>query len=421
MERQQHGFDYEQSVIKRFGLKNTSYTSEYDAICSDVYIQIKCIKYGSAIEMGSYKRNKNKCHNFMLIVGFWKDTRDNIIREDIYEVYSDNFTLNLQYDYDVEMFTEMTYISNLKDDDQRWAKFCAKHKQRWCSKGNNIDIRFKRDHKNQKRIQCAISWKKYNQWFVKTFHKIELNCFKQLLEKTTMNCPTQTVGLGRNTTDKYYTKFNVASQCIDKFLTIVKPSYKDIIIEPSAGAGSFSDILQKTFEKVDSYDIEPKQSHIMEADFLSIDDSRYTNAQTPIHCVGNPPFGRQSSLARRFIKKCIPFSASISFILPKSFKKLSFSKVFPQNFHKIFEMDCPSNSFEVNGKEYDVPCVFQIWVKRDVPRIMDKVSVPVGFSFVHKEDNPDFCLTRVGFSAGKATIDTAKNTQSHYFLSLIHI
>ena len=45
-----------------------------------------------------------------------------------------------------------------------------------------------------------------------------------------------------------------------------------------------------------------------------------------IHVIGNPPFGRQSSLAIKFIKKSCSFSDTISFILPKSFKKDSMKK-----------------------------------------------------------------------------------------------
>ena len=36
-----------------------------------------------------------------------------------------------------------------------------------------------------------------------------------------------------------------------------------------------------------------------------------------IHIIGNPPFGRQSSLAIKFIKKSVEYCDSISFILPK--------------------------------------------------------------------------------------------------------
>ena len=87
-----------------------------------------------------------------------------------------------------------------------------------------------------------------------------------------------------------------------------------------------------------------------------------------IHIIGNPPFGRQSSLVIKFIKKSITFCDSISFILPKSFKKDSLKKHFPLNFHLINEFDLPKKSFLIDNKEHDVPCVFQIWIKKDIYR-----------------------------------------------------
>jgi hypothetical protein len=54
-----------------------------------------------------------------------------------------------------EMLDEMSTISNDKSDDSKWKQFRLKWKERY---GNSIiSLRFKRDHKKQKRIQCGIS------------------------------------------------------------------------------------------------------------------------------------------------------------------------------------------------------------------------------------------------------------------------
>ena len=94
-------------------------------------------------------------------------------------------------------------------------------------------------------------------------------------------------------------------------------------------------------------------------DFLKLDYLKFSNKN--VHIVGNPPFGRQSSLAIKFIRYSALFSKSISFILPKSFKKDSLQNKVPLNFHLLCQVDLPKNSFLVNEKEHDVPCVFQIW------------------------------------------------------------
>lgn len=181
-ERQGHGFAYEQKVLMKFGLsKCKNYTSEYDATCGNLHVQVKCIKYGCAIELGCYFRNKKKNKDFILIIGFWRGTKDNIVEERIYSIHHEVYSSNLKYDEDASMMEEMKLISNLHEDDQRWKQFCTKHKKVWSTYNNNIDIRFKRDHKTQKRIQCAISWRQYNEWFKQTFEELSVQKFEELI------------------------------------------------------------------------------------------------------------------------------------------------------------------------------------------------------------------------------------------------
>lgn len=425
-ERQGHGFAYERTFLNK--CKNlqqcANYTSEYDAVCGDIMIQIKCIKHGCAIELGDYFRNKSKNSNFILVIGFWKGQKDNIVEEHIFLIDHSKFTSNLIYNDDTSMITEMRLISNLKSDDERWTNFCERHKEAYKKKNNKIDIRFKRDHKTQKRIQCAISWGSYNTWFKETFQEVsfeQLNDMindinnKQDLSTTMAESTTQKTGLSRCTVDQYYTKPDIAKKYINKFTDIVNPCADDLVLEPSAGSGSFSDLLLEDGIKALCYDIEPKKPYIVQQNFLDLETSQFADVR--VHCIGNPPFGRQSSLAKKFIKKCCTFSESVSFILPKSFKKPSFDKVFPLNFHKVFEEDCPKNSFLVNDVEYDVPCVFQVWVKKNHQRAQEIQEEPNGYSFVKKDASPDLAVRRVGFYTGKAYVDHAgKNIQSHYFI-----
>lgn len=230
---------------------------------------------------------------------------------------------------------------------------------------------------------------------------------------------TQKVGLKREQTDQFYTHETLAKSCFNEFLKYVKPNLdNDVFIEPSAGQGAFSDIMFQTCKNTFAFDIEPKRSNIEKQDFLTIDMNRWGN--DCVHCLGNPPFGRQSTLAKQFIKQCAKVCSSISFILPKSFKKASFSKVFPSHFHLVYEQDCPVNSFIVDGKNYDVPCVFQIWVKKQHMRDMVIREDPVGFAYVKQNENPCFALRRVGIYAGKLSTDgiDTKSAQSHYFIRL---
>ena len=225
----------------------------------------------------------------------------------------------------------------------------------------------------------------------------------------------QKKGLKRNTIDKYYTKPSVVNQCIKLVKKYINISNNDLIIEPSAGNGSFIDKIKTLSSNYKFYDLEPEHNEVVKQDFLELNYKKLKD--TNIHIIGNPPFGRQASLAIKFIKKCCLFSNSISFILPKSFKKESMKKSFDKHYHLIYEIDLLENSFLVNGIESDVPCVFQIWQwKEELREEIDKKS-PLQFTFVKKEDTPDISFRRVGVNAGTIMKEiTDKSFQSHYFI-----
>jgi predicted RNA methylase len=232
----------------------------------------------------------------------------------------------------------------------------------------------------------------------------------------------QKKGKNRDTIDKFYTHPRVADICITHVKTHIQISKTDdLIIEPSSGNGSFIEGIKKICDNCLFYDIEPDHIEIIRQDYLEFELSNVeSNINRKIHVIGNPPFGRQSSLAIKFIKKSASFCDTISFILPKSFKKESLRKSFPLEFHIVFETDLPDMSFLVNGSEHDVPSIFQIWEKRKgIGRQIVEKMEPQGFEFVKKTDNPHISFRRVGVNAGKAegpTTISEKSEQSHYFL-----
>jgi len=235
----------------------------------------------------------------------------------------------------------------------------------------------------------------------------------------------QKTGLHRNTKDKYYTKSHIVNYCLQAIKERVVIQDNDVIIEPSAGNGAFSDPLSKSHNNVLAYDIEPDNDGIIQQDYLTFGASAIKDKYDKIHIIGNPPFGRQSSLARKFIKKSCEFCDTLSFVLPKSFKKDSFQKTFPLHFHLMYQVDLPEKSFQVNSKDYDVPCVFQIWIKKDEPRPVKEKLHPTYYSFVKKDEGGDISLRRVGVYAGKISTEIeSKSPQSHYFIRLkegIHV
>lgn len=227
----------------------------------------------------------------------------------------------------------------------------------------------------------------------------------------------QTKGVNRNTIDKYYTKNTVVDSCVELVKKYIQINSSELIIEPSAGNGSFISAIKGLTNNHAFYDLEPENEEIVKQDYLQFNYTDIKNKFERIHILGNPPFGRQSSLAIKFIKKSCEFCSSLSFILPKSFKKDSLKKTFPLNFHLIYEADLPNKSFLVNGSEHNVPCIFQIWEKKTHNREIIEKLEPIHFKFVKKDESPDISFIRVGGKAG--TVDkntTDKGIQAHYFI-----
>ena len=106
--------------------------------------------------------------------------------------------------------------------------------------------------------------------------------------------------------DQFYTNSDIAKKCID---TIDVSKY-DIVVEPSAGMGAFYNLIDHP-NKV-GIDLEPKCDGAIKQDFLQWDLNEFPLPK--VLTIGNPPFGRQGSLAMKFIKHASIFSTTIAFI-----------------------------------------------------------------------------------------------------------
>lgn len=212
----------------------------------------------------------------------------------------------------------------------------------------------------------------------------------------------------KNSLDKFYTKKTIAKQCID----FLKLTDFDLIIEPSAGGGSFSTQINGCM----AYDLEPEQENIIEQDWLQLDKTQFQTYKN-ILVIGNPPYGQQNNLAVKFFNESATFAHTIAFILPLSFQKDSIQNRLNKQFHLIHSYVLPLNSFTLNDQDYSVPTIFQVWQKKEVTR--EKLNYHTDFDgviFVQKNENPDIRVQRVGGNAGKAYLDFDKAESSNYFL-----
>ena len=149
--------------------------------------------------------------------------------------------------------------------------------------------------------------------------------------------------------DQYYTDPRVAQALLDIFADEVGFDHFDLIVEPSAGNGSFSDRIPH--DQVMAIDIHPKKDYMIQGDFLKWNPPSHVDRQDVL-CIGNPPFGDHATLAKQFINKCAQFSDHIAFILPQSFLLKSYLKSLPPTYHVVFSVPLKQNPFLVNGKPY---------------------------------------------------------------------
>ena len=213
----------------------------------------------------------------------------------------------------------------------------------------------------------------------------------------------------KETNDKFYTKPEISKMCID----MLDLSDFDLIVEPSAGSGSFS----KRINNCIAYDLVPEDDTIIQQDFFELDIVQFKGKK--VLTIGNPPFGVQNNLAIRFFNKAAQYSDTIAFILPKSFMKESIQNKLDEYFHLDKYIELPYKSFSLNGEDYGVNCVFQIWKKKDIKRIVKTKMNSESYIKFGNEKDFDFVIRRVGGNAGKAFILNEGETvspQSNYFI-----
>lgn len=185
--------------------------------------------------------------------------------------------------------------------------------------------------------------------------------------------------------DRFYTKESIAIECINRLSKFT--SQGDIFVEPSAGGGAFYKNLESPKF---GYDLAPACDGVEKADWLE--------TVPPHDCVivGNPPFGTRNSLTKAFIKHSLQFAKCIAFILPASYRKETTQRVFPDSWMLVHNYDLPDNSFLLDDKPYHVPCVFQVWMKKELAKgltdLRESSKIPIttkDFVFC-KKDEADF-------------------------------
>lgn len=202
--------------------------------------------------------------------------------------------------------------------------------------------------------------------------------------------------------DKFYTDKKVSKRLIELTKEKINNMNDYMIIEPSAGDGSFSDYLFKSFDNVEALDIEPDKDYITKMDYFDF----VADKDTKYLVIGNPPFGRISSLAYKFLDHSMKYADYVCFLIPRTFKRQSMMKKINKNFHLLYQEDLPIGVFI--PKSMSAKTVYQIWekrnYKREVPILKDTTK---DFSVLKIKDRmkSDFAIRAYGSKCGNISED----------------
>jgi len=168
--------------------------------------------------------------------------------------------------------------------------------------------------------------------------------------------------------DKFYTIPVISEKCLASIGSRYNWDDWGLVVEPSAGNGSF--LTRIPTEKKIGIDISPEHSDIIKQDFFT-----YTPPCDvgKILVVGNPPFGRVSSLAIKFFNHASQWADVIAFIIPRTFRRVSVHNKLNRYFHLIFDEEIPIEPCSFSPPMM-AKCCFQIWEKRALQRSIIELS-----------------------------------------------
>lgn len=216
--------------------------------------------------------------------------------------------------------------------------------------------------------------------------------------------------------DQFFTKSNIASECVQYLNSIFDLNKFDLIIEPSAGRGDFVKALPT--DKLLAIEIDPElckdNSYLCKSWF----DYEPDYLDKKILVVGNPPFGTQNKKSVDFFNHAAKFAEVIAFIIPRTWNKQSIHNRLDKNFILSYSKDLDDNCF-YGDKFTTVKCCFQIWSKSIVPRIkINKIIshphweflpyINMGNNILIPPQNADFVILAYGSKSGQISDDLTK-------------
>ena len=229
--------------------------------------------------------------------------------------------------------------------------------------------------------------------------------------------------------DKFYTNLDVVDLCIGRLVEFYGWGVWDLVIEPSAGNGSF--FLKIPLVNKVGLDIAPEHPDIIKQDFFTY----VPPSGKKVLVIGNPPFGKNCSLAISFFNHAAERCDTIAFIIPKTFRRVSVQNKLNKYFHLVTDIELPAGSCSFTPPMM-VKCCFQVWTKSGGERevvTLDTVHDDWTFlAFGPKDDKgqptpplgADFALRAYGGKCGeiqRVDLDMLRPKSWHWIRSNIDV
>lgn len=134
--------------------------------------------------------------------------------------------------------------------------------------------------------------------------------------------------------------------------------------------------------------------------------------------VGNPPYGKNSNLAVRFLNLAAQLSDRVHYVLPRTFRKHSVQNRVDQHLHLVLDQTVPDCVFPGT-----IITCWQIWQRQTQLRPLHPIlNQHSDLEFVHP-DHANVCIGRVGGGpCGRVFLDRfdQRSVNSHYFIRVSH-
>jgi hypothetical protein len=209
--------------------------------------------------------------------------------------------------------------------------------------------------------------------------------------------------------DQHFTEQVVADKLVQSLIHRLDPTCARRYIEPSCGKGAFVAALERVGiprRQIRSVEIDPNLSADIHQDFLQSTRESLgildCNPATTV-VIGNPPFGRNGKLVRRFINKAAKFANWICFIVPRSMHGAHGCGSLNPRSELICDQPLPNSFITTKAK-----CNWQEWVLLPDggsgyrPKTIEPDTKGL-YEIVSRDDCYNLVIQRCGGSAGRIT------------------